>query len=178
MAVGGGLLSTFNVHTGSPKWIAYQFVMGFGTGFGMQTVGLAVQTTLPRQDISTGLAISFFVQQLSGAIFVSVGQTLLSGLLVSRLSGIPGLEAKDIVNTGATDLHDVIPAQYLDRVLGAYNHACTRIFLVAMALSLAQVICALCVEWKSIKKGKQGSPGGTRGEAVKGKEGAEKVEEK
>lgn len=159
MAIGEGLLSTFTPATGSPRWIGYQFVVGFGLGLGMQTVGLAVQTTLPKNDVSTGLAITFFCQQLGGAVFVSVGQTILSSLLVKRLAHIPGLDGKTIVNTGATDLHKVVPEKYMDAVLEAYNYAITRIFLASVGLSVAGLISAMFMEWKSIKKGKQGKQG-------------------
>ncbi|KAH7165616.1 major facilitator superfamily domain-containing protein [Dactylonectria macrodidyma] len=158
MAVGAGLLSTFTPKTGSSHWIAYQFIIGFGVGLGMQTSGLAVQTTLPKDDVSTGLAITFFAQQLGGAIFVSVGQTILNGLLAKRLAGIPGLNGQTIVKTGATDLHKIVPEKYMGTVVRAYNYAITRIFLAAVAISLAALVSAMFMEWKSIKKGKQGPP--------------------
>ncbi|GKT45536.1 efflux pump aflT [Colletotrichum spaethianum] len=155
MSVGLGLMSTFQPGISSGHWIGYQFLTGFGLGFGMQTVGLAVQAVLPKEDVSTGVSISFFAQQLGAAIFVSVGQSILSNLLVSELSGIPGLPAQAIVNTGATNLHKAVPAEFLDVVVRAYNYACTRIFLAGMGLSLATLICALCMEWRNIKKNKK-----------------------
>jgi MFS family permease len=159
MAVGLGLMSTFQPDTNSAHWIAYQFLTGFGLGFGMQTVGLAVQTVLPKEDISTGIAISFFAQQLGAAIFISVGQAILSNLLVSQLAHIPGLHAEAIVNSGATNLHTIVPDEFFEAVVYAYNYACTRIFLAATALSTATLISALCMQWRSIKKGMQGPPG-------------------
>ncbi|CAI0642616.1 unnamed protein product [Colletotrichum noveboracense] len=154
MATGLGLMSTFQPGTSSAHWIGYQFLTGFGLGFGMQTVGLAVQAVFPKEDVSTGVSISFFAQQLGAAIFVSVGQSILSNMLVSQLSGIPGLPAQVIVKIGATDLHNVVPSQFLDVVVKAYNYACTRIFLAGMGLSLATLVCALCMEWRNIKKGR------------------------
>lgn len=154
MATGLGLMSTFQPGTSSAHWIGYQFLTGFGLGFGMQTVGLAVQAVFPKEDVSTGVSISFFAQQLGAAIFVSVGQSILSNMLVSQLSGIPGLPAQVIVKIGATDLHKVVPSQFLDVVVKAYNYACARIFLAGMGLSLATLVCALCMEWRTIKKGR------------------------
>ncbi|OAA43605.1 Major facilitator superfamily domain, general substrate transporter [Metarhizium rileyi] len=153
-AIGQGLLTTFTPATGSNHWIGFQFLTGFGLGLGMQSVGLAVQATLPREDVSTGIAITFFAQQLGGAIFVSVGQTILSTLLVKKLSGLPGLDAMSIARTGATELRRIVPPQFFDRVLHAYNFAITRIFYCALALALAQLVAGLFVEWRSIKKPK------------------------
>ncbi|WQF83420.1 Putative major facilitator superfamily, MFS transporter superfamily [Colletotrichum destructivum] len=155
MSVGLGLMSTFQPGISSGHWIGYQFLTGFGLGFGMQTVGLAVQAVLPKEDVSTGVSISFFSQQLGAAVFVSVGQSILSNMLVSELSGIPGLPAQAIVNTGATKLHSEVPAEFIDVVVRAYNYACTRIFLAGMGLSLATLACALCMEWRNIKKNKK-----------------------
>lgn len=163
MSVGEGLMSTFNRDTDSAHWIAYQFLTGFGLGFGMQTAGLAMQTVLPREDVSIGLAINFFAQQLGGAIFVSVGQTILSNMLVSRLEGVPGLDAGGIVSSGATNLLGTVPPQFVDLVIEAYNYACTRIFLCGMGLTFAALISAFGVEWRSIKKGAKGAPGGPGG---------------
>jgi MFS family permease len=160
MAVGLGLMSTFQPDTESANWIAYQFLTGFGLGFGMQTVGLAVQTVLPIGDVSTGIAISFFGQQLGAAIFISVGQAILSNLLVSQLSQVPGLHPEVIINSGATDLHDVVPDEFYNLVVNAYNFACSRIFLTGTVLCVLTLTCALCMEWKSIKKDKRGGPPG------------------
>lgn len=155
-AIGEGLMTTFTPTTGSPHWIAYQFLVGFGIGLGMQTSMISVQATLPKSDVPMGVAIVLFAQQLGGAIFVSVGQTILSGALVQKLSYLPGLDPQAIVRTGATDLRKMLPPGDSQIVLDAYNYACTRIFWAALALAFAQLISACCVEWRSIKKQKQG----------------------
>ncbi|KAJ4131541.1 hypothetical protein NW768_005732 [Fusarium equiseti] len=151
MSIGQGLLTTFKPDTGSSHWIAYQFLVGFGLGLGMQSGGLAIQATLPKEEVPTGLSITFFAQQLGGAIFVSVGQSILSGRLVERLSGVPGLASKNLVETGATELKKIVPSEYVPKVAEAYNYAITRIFYVGVALALGQLVCALCVEWRNIK---------------------------
>ena len=160
MSVGEGLLTTFTPTTGSPYWIGYQFLCGFGLGFGMMTASLAAQTVLPPNDIPTGVALMFFSQQLGGSIFVSVGQNLLSQTLESRLSNIPGLNTQDILKAGATELRTIVPAKYLGLVLSTYNYACTRIFYTAMGLTIAALLPALCMEWKDIRKNKKGAPAG------------------
>ncbi|KAJ3481007.1 hypothetical protein NLG97_g7926 [Lecanicillium saksenae] len=152
LLVAEGLLTTFKPDTGSPHWIGYQFLAGFGVGLGMQTANLAVQATVDKKDVATGMAICFFAQQLGGAIFVSVGQTILSTILVSRLSEIPGLDTKTILSTGATQLHNVVPPQYFSLVVDAYNYAVTRIFLACLAITAAQLVSSFGIEWKSIKK--------------------------
>lgn len=162
MAIGQGLMGTFKPSTGSPHWIGFQFVVGFGLGFGMQTGGLAAQTVLPAGDISTGVSIIFFAQQLGGAIFTAVGQSVLSNLLVSRLAHIPGLDPAAIIKGGVTELSSAVPPQFAGVVVGAYNYACTRIFLTGMGVTLCALLAALGMQWRSIKKGRQ-LPGGLGG---------------
>lgn len=151
--IGEGLLTTFTPTTGSPHWIGYQFLTGFGIGFGMQAPNLAIQATVDKADIPTGMAITFFAQQLGGAIFVTVGQTILSTVVVSRLAGLPGLDANAVVRSGATELHKLVKPEYIPNVVDAFNHACVVIFITAIALTGCQVLAVLGMPWPSIKKG-------------------------
>jgi hypothetical protein len=102
------------------------------------------------------MAIMFFLQQIDGTIFLSVSQNIFSTKLVDRPSGVAGLDAEAIVNTGATDLRSVVPASQFNTAVNAYNYSLTREFIMATALSSVMVLGALLVEWKSIK-GKKGS---------------------
>ncbi|AEO67052.1 uncharacterized protein THITE_2032291, partial [Thermothielavioides terrestris NRRL 8126] len=154
MSIGEGLLTTLDRFSPTSHWVAYQFLSGFGLGFGMQTSGLAIQTVLPREDISTGIAINFFVQQLGGAVFTSVGQTILTNMLVSQLSALPGFDPKDIVQEGATNLSQSVPPEDAGLVIDAYSNACRNIFFASMGLAFASLFCALGMEWRSIKKGR------------------------
>ncbi|KAE8383206.1 major facilitator superfamily domain-containing protein [Aspergillus bertholletiae] len=156
LSMGLGLLSTFNLTTDVSHWIGYQFLCGFGLGFGMQVSGLVVQRVLPLADVPIGIALVFFLQQLGGTLFATSGQAILTNYLTSQLADIPGLNASEIFHNGATNLASLVPPEYMVDVQQAYNGACTRIFLAAMGVSLAALLVALGMEWKSIKKGKNG----------------------
>lgn len=162
MAVGNGLLSTLTRNSPEGAWVGFQFLSGFGLGIGMQAGSLAVQTVLPMPDVPLGVALIFFSQQLGGAVFTTVGQTILSNLLTGRLAGIPGVIPKEVVNDGATQLVNIVPAEDIDRVIGVYNFTLTRIFQASMGLALVALLSAAGMEWKNIKKDvmKPGPPGG------------------
>lgn len=159
MSVGLGLLSTLKLDTDSSHWIAYQFLCGFGLGIGMQTGGLVVQRILPMTDVPVGIALLFFLQQFGGCIFTTMGQTILSNVLVSKLTGIPGIDPSLILSEGATNLASIVVPGDMVVVQRAYNAACTRIFLASMGLTFGALVSALGIEWKSIKKGKNGQDG-------------------
>ena len=156
-ATGAGLLSTLTPNAGINHWIGYQVIYGFGTGAGFQTATLGPQTVLPRADVPLGMALMFFMQQLGGSVFISVGQNILSSQLVDSLSGLPGLDNETIINTGATALHRIVPSNILGTVVGAYSHVLTGVFVLAAALSACMILGALAVEWKNITKEKNGA---------------------
>jgi hypothetical protein len=157
-ATGAGLLSTLTPSSNHSAWIGYQTLYGFGLGCGFQTSTLPAQTVLPRSDVPIGMAMMFFMQQLGGSIFLSVSQNIFSASLVDRLSGIDGLDAEAIINTGANDLRSAVPASQLSTVVSAYNYSLTRVFIMSATLSSVMILGALAVEWKSIK-GKKESEG-------------------
>lgn len=154
-SVGTGLLSTLSPSSGQSMWIGYQILYGFGIGFGFQTSMLPPQNVLPRVDVPLGLALMFFMQQLGGSVFLSVSQNIFSSRLVHDLSGVAGLDAQTIVNTGATNFHSIVPADELPTVLSAYNDALTRVFILAASLSAIMLLGALAVEWKKMGGDKQ-----------------------
>lgn len=152
MAIGAGLLSTFETDSNSPKWIGYQFMFGAGVGFGMQQTLVAVQTALPADDIPIGTAIMMFAQTLGGALFISVGQNVFTNQLIKNLrSVVPDIDPGFVLTVGATELKNAIPSNLLPGVLTAYNLSLTQTFYVSVATATMSIMGAAFVEWKSMK---------------------------
>ncbi|KAL9090537.1 MAG: hypothetical protein Q9165_005298 [Trypethelium subeluteriae] len=156
-AVGSGMLSTLTPSAGASHWIGYQVLFGLGIGSGFQTSTLTPQHVLSRADVPLGMALMFFMQQLGGSVFLSVGQNIFSSQLVNSLAGVTGLDPKLIINTGATALRSIVPPSELSTVINAYSYALTRVFILGAALSACTILGALMVEWKSIKPKKSES---------------------
>jgi EmrB/QacA subfamily drug resistance transporter len=150
---GAVLLTRLTTSSGPSRWISDQVVYGFGTGMAMQTVNMAAQTVLDRVDISTGMALNFFGQNLGGAIFVAVAQNIFQSKLTKKLSGIPGIPSGALNTVGILDLSKAVPPQLLPQVQKAFNTSVTNCLYVAVALSAATLIPALFMEWKTIKSG-------------------------
>jgi MFS family permease len=155
MAIGAGLLSTFETDSNSPKWIGYQFLFGAGVGLGMQQPLVAVQASLAADDVPIGTAIIMFSQTLGGALFISVGQNVFTNQLIKHLkAAVPELDTGLVLRTGATELKNAIPEQFLSGVLHAYNLALMQTFYVSVACASMSIVGAAFVEWKNMK-GKQ-----------------------
>jgi hypothetical protein len=151
-SIGAGLITTLIPSTPKAKWVGYQVLFGFGTGLGMQQASVAAQTVLAKKDVAIGSALMMFGVQLSGAVFVPVGQNVFANHLVRGLNGIVGVDGHIILNTGATELRDIVAPEELESVLSAYNKALTEVFTVALALACMAIIPALVMEWRSVKK--------------------------
>lgn len=152
MSVGAGLLMTFQVDAGAGKWIGYQVVYGLGLGLCFQVPNLAAQTSLPKNDVPIGLALMLFGSLLGAAVFVSVGENVLSNQLAQKLSGLPGFDPGLIASGGATLLLKSLPADLRETGLTAYNEALRKVFQLALITSCLSVIGAASLEWRSVKK--------------------------
>ncbi|KAL2870692.1 MDR family MFS transporter [Aspergillus lucknowensis] len=156
MAVGSGLLSSLDVSSGNSEWIGYQFLFGAGVGLGLQTAFAAPQCALPIEDIAIGTAIVMFLENLSAAVFVSVGQNVFANQLRRNVAVYaPEVDAAALIAGGALEVRRTVPARFYDAVLFAYNKALTQTFYVGVGLSCVGVIGAVFMKWVNVKGDKK-----------------------
>jgi hypothetical protein len=98
------------------------------------------------------------MQGLGGAAFVSVGQVIFTNSLVKKLNSVASISPYIIVHTGATEIRNIVPPQYLEKVLVAYNGALSDTMKLSLACAAATIIAGLTMEWKSVKGLKKGGP--------------------
>ncbi|KAL4814990.1 major facilitator superfamily domain-containing protein [Aspergillus spinulosporus] len=155
MSVGSGLLSTFTISSGSPEWIGYQFLFGAGVGLGLQTAFAAPQCALPIEDIAIGTAIVMFLENLSAAVFVSVGQNVFSNQLKTNVQiYAPSVDAARLIDGGATEVRNLVTDETVyQAVLRAYNKALTQTFYVGVGLSCIGIVGVVFLQWINVKKG-------------------------
>ncbi|CAK41125.1 uncharacterized protein An12g02860 [Aspergillus niger] len=151
--ISAALMTTFTPDTGTVKWAGYQVIMGAGIGMGAQQTVLAMQASLPSEDVPVGTALMIFYQTLGGAVFLIVAQNLFQHELVKRLTGrnIPGVDASSVAAAGATEVRNLVPPKYLGESLEAYNGAVVKTFYISVALAAVAVLATFVPEWKSVK---------------------------
>lgn len=151
-AIGAGLLTTLDIDSSTGQWIGFQILYGFGFGFSGQASNMAAQTVLPRKEVAIGISYMFFGQQLFGAIFICVGQNVLDDQLADRLAGLPGITRALIPTIGATDLLNLMPANYHITALHTYNNSLRVCFQVGLTMACLSVLGGLTMEWLTVKK--------------------------
>lgn len=128
---------------------------GVGVGLGMQQPFIATQATLAGPDITLGTSIIMFLQLLSGAVLVSVGQNVFLQALPQRLAEmVPSIDASAIAALGAEDLPArlgrLYDAEQASGVLAAYNAALRVVFIVAVATVCVSALGSLGVEYRNL----------------------------
>ena len=151
--IGSGFITTFKPDISTTRWAGYEILAAAGVGANIQQGIVAVQAVLSPELIPIGTALIIFGQTLSGAVFVSVGSSLLRNELTRDLSKaqLPGVNVTAILAAGATEVREIIPASQLSSVLIVYNNALQKVFTIAIPLAGLALLAAIPMEWKSLK---------------------------
>ena len=127
--------------------------MGAGLGSFLQQPNVAVQTVLPKEQATIGIALLAFVQSFGGTVFVTVCQDLLENKLIAGLAGrISSFDPATITGQGATSIRHVVRADQLPFVLELCNDSLRFIWYVGLGLSCLTFVASLGFEWKSVKE--------------------------
>lgn len=152
LAVGSGLLTTFQIASPKSVWIGYQIIYGIGAGLAFQQTYTAVQTVLPERFVPTALVCLSFTQELGGVVALTLAQNVFLNLTVSRiLKIVPGLERGAIVEQGTVGLPTSLPEEYQPAVYKAYNRTIVDVFYIGLAAAILTV-CSMGIEWRSVRE--------------------------
>jgi MFS family permease len=150
MSVAMGLITTLEIKSTDGYMFGLFAFLGCGMGLGAQVSSVAAQTVLAAPDVSMGTSLMIFGQNLGSAIFLSVSQNVFLNELAKKSSGfMSGIDSQ--VLSGGTNLHQIVPPQYLPAILSLYNDAVMTTFYVPLGIACASIIPALLFERKSIK---------------------------
>lgn len=178
VAIGQGLLTTLTPQTSTAKWVGYLIVVGAGRGAGMQMVSscpscvpiyltmaqslVATQSALPLRLIPVSLALLIFSQNLAGAIFLVVANTIFTQSLIKKVTQYaPSVSPQAALAAGSSpgavrNLVDPDKPWELEGVLNAYNDSLKNIWYMLIAFAGMAFICAFGMGWVDVRK-KKGS---------------------
>jgi hypothetical protein len=97
---------------------------------------------------------------MGGAVFVSVGNTILQNQLIN--GGTAGLltqiDVPEVINAGATRFREIVPEELLPAFLVLYNAALQKVFYLAIGSAGLALLSSLPMEWNSVKDDKTEKP--------------------
>ncbi|KAH8810862.1 putative efflux pump antibiotic resistance protein [Xylogone sp. PMI_703] len=152
MSIGTGLLMTVQPqYTSRAQWVGYQILCGAGIGLGEEQGLYMVQTTLPENDVATGVGIVLFVQTFGGALFVSVAQAVFLENISKALKTLaPNLDPHSVLNGASASLPGS-PVQVSPELQTVYSLAIKDALRVGLILATISSVGALLYDWKSLK---------------------------
>jgi hypothetical protein len=105
-----------------------------------------------------------FFQTISGAIFVSVGQSVFANKLIQTVPQlVPGVDPNLVVATGATELRKVFTSSELPGVVASYMAGLKDAYALGIALAGCAVIVsaiATVIDWRRLGEHEKKQMGG------------------
>jgi EmrB/QacA subfamily drug resistance transporter len=142
------LLSRLHVHT--PFWqvALYEYLLGAGLGFTLQTIVTAVQNAVEFRDLGAATSSTTFFRQMGGAIGAAVFGAVLSSRLTHYLIQEFARAGLRPGGGAPVDANDVQAIQHLaepvkSMVLNAFTNALNDVFLVAVPFIVVALVVAL-----------------------------------
>ncbi|KAI1260487.1 efflux pump antibiotic resistance protein [Xylariaceae sp. FL1019] len=129
MPIGAGLVTTFKIDTSN-----------------------AVQTVLPADDVSLGLAIILFAQSFGPAVAIAVAQVVFTNQLSTNLHGlVPGLSPASIENSSLAEIITSVPQAQTISVLVGIDKSLAQTWYLVVGLAGTTILGSAIMEWRSVK---------------------------
>lgn len=164
--VGQAMLTQIQPQTKTLYWAASFVVSGLGSGMAMQLPYTAIAVVLSDDDVPVGNAIAVLFYQLGGAIFISIGQTIVITTLLELLpQRLPSVSPEMVVTLGAANLPSLVTSsEDLAILQDIWNTAVARTMILGTAVVAAAIPFTFGMEWlnalKVAQERKEGSGDG------------------
>ncbi|KAI1471099.1 MFS general substrate transporter [Daldinia caldariorum] len=150
ICIGGqAMLTQIKPYSSTLYWAASFVVSGLGSGMAMQLPYTAVAIVLSDDDIPVGNAIAVLFYQLGGAIFISMGQTIIITTLLDLVpQRLLGVSAETVVTVGASNLAAITTTpEDLAVLQDIWNTAVARTMILGTVVVGATVPFTLGMGW-------------------------------
>ncbi|KAI0015957.1 MFS general substrate transporter [Xylariomycetidae sp. FL0641] len=147
-AVGLGLMSTLDEHSGVGKQIGYSIIIGVGVGNTLQPALIAIQAGVERRDMAVVTSFRNFVRNLGATLGLAICGTLLNNIVAHSLVSLAlnGDAVKSLLQDPQTFLAS-LPADEAESIrnalIPAYRNAFKVIFILGASLAAFAFVIAL-----------------------------------
>ncbi|KAL5336875.1 MFS general substrate transporter [Aspergillus crustosus] len=150
-AVGTGLFVTMDGDTSTGKWIGYQIIVGFVSGWTFQVALSNAQVRAAPEDMSQVSALINFAVTIGGSFFLSAAQCAFNNQLIKTLAArLPEIPAEIALGTGATQIREAFTETQIPIVLDAYVDGLQAVFAITTAAYGIAMIVGFFGSWKRL----------------------------
>lgn len=143
--VGLYLLSTMTPQTGLVMASAYMLTLGVGMGLVMQVLVIAVQNSVPMEDLGVATSLQAFFRSLGGsfgtALFGAVLGSRLAVEIAKRIPDTGGLSIGEL--TGSPEAIHALPEAIRVPLIEALSNSITASFKVAIPFGIVALALAI-----------------------------------
>jgi len=150
------LMSTLAIDT--PFWTIalFEFLLGAGLGFSMQTITVAVQNAIERRDMGVATSAVTFFRSMGGAFGTAIFGAVLTTRLTHHLTDTLPADVVAQIPAGATsDISKIaaLPDAIKGPVLDAFMHAIQDVFRTGVPFMALAFVVAFFLKEISLKGG-------------------------
>ncbi len=149
LGVGLFLLSRMGVNTSFGTTSLYMVVVGLGVGLVMQVLVVAVQNSVPYEQLGVATSTATFFRTIGGAFGVSLLNAVFNNRLFANLatSHVPSAALHRILSGSSIVVNpaaiDKLPPAIRTPIRGAFSHSLETVFLVAVPFA----VLAFVLSW-------------------------------
>lgn len=151
-SIAAGLISTLGPNSSTARRVGFQILQG-GTGLGLQIPVIAIQNSISQEEVAVASAMVVFSQNLSAAVFLSLGEVIFSTELPKFLAQYaPRVDVEAVLAAGASaaGIAAAVPEDLLAGVREAYSATFTKVIYLALGAACGAFVVALGMKWQRI----------------------------
>ncbi|KAK0714466.1 major facilitator superfamily domain-containing protein [Apiosordaria backusii] len=136
----------------NPFLIFAEILGGVGYSLASNLSHLAMQASLPQDLVPLGSSTLLAVISTSCAIFAAIGQAVFQRQLQVNLGKVVSSEVVErIIDSGVTDVDQIVGANMLRRVIDKYSESVTNTFYIPAVAPVLSFFLLLGCKWISVK---------------------------
>src|SRR5262249_1970261 len=147
------LLSRLAVGTSLLLADLYMFVVGFGLGFVMQVLVLAVQNAADYENLGVATSTATLFRSIGGTVGGPIFRAIFANQLASNLADkLPAGVAGSLPSRLGPEQIDALPPAIREPYVAAYAAALRPIFLIAAAISVVAFYVAWLLDERPLRQ--------------------------
>ncbi|CAN9212153.1 unnamed protein product [Alternaria alternata] len=132
--IGNTKIHSLDASTPIKDWVGFELLTAMGVGLALQIPMIANQALVPAEDLGAATSMSLFMENCGTVLFVASGEAAFTnGLLSSLARNLPQVDAKVVLDAGATQIRALFSGHELEQVLGGYLDGCKTSHIVTVA---------------------------------------------